>query len=422
MKFEGIVTYVFVSVLLFSTLLFLMPQSSYHLDMMLWQKWTVHTFENGLGNAYGSGTDYLPLYHYVLYLFGTVQGSTSAIALNIHWLKAITLVFHFITAWFVLRIIHKKGESIHRSILYALFYLLNIAILYNSIIWGQVDVILTCFIFISCYFAYRKLILWSLVFFVLALNFKLQAIIFLPLIFLLVVPAIVEKFKWTRLFLWVVIPLGLQFLIVLPFTLEGNLNAIWNVVTGSVDHFPVVSMNAFNFWDLLLEGDLMRMPDASQFLGVSYKMWGLCMFFTSSFFALFPVFRKGIRAVIHKTQFKVGKEQLMLTAALIPLLFFFFNTQMHERYSHPAMVFLVVYAILSENWFIAILGCAAYILNLEAVMHFLQLQDYSGFWIDRHFIATLFLGLIIWLFVLLYRDSFRKRTVIALPPQHPEAS
>ena len=84
---------------------------------------------------------------------------------------------------------------------------------------------------------------------------------------------------------------------------------------------------------------------------------------------------------------------------------------MHERYSHPAMIFMVVYAMISKNWGIALLGCAAYILNLEAVMHFLQLDDYSGFWIDRHFIAILFLGVILWLFVLLYRDAFRIKPV-----------
>ncbi|QNJ98383.1 hypothetical protein [Constantimarinum furrinae] len=411
MKFEGIATYIMVSVLLYALFIFLMPQSSYHLDMLLWQKWTVHTFEYGLGNAYGSGTDYLPLYHYILYLFGKIQGSTAKIAFNIHWLKAITLVFHFISAWFVILFIRHKEDTLHKSIIYALFYLANIAILYNSIIWGQVDAILTCFVFTSCYFAFQKRIILCLVFFILALNFKLQAIIFLPLIALMVFPPMIQNFSLNRLLLWIGIPVGLQLLILLPFIVQGEVSSVWKVVANSVDHFPVVSMNAFNFWDLVLSGDLMRMPDSTTFIGISYKNWGLILFFTASFFALLPIFKKGIHSLRKKVNFKVGNQQFMLTAALIPLLFFFFNTQMHERYSHPAMIFLVVYALISMNWGIALLGCAAYFLNLEAVMHYLQLEDYSGFWIDRHFIATLFLGLILWLYVLLYRDAFRKNVV-----------
>ena len=40
------------------------------------------------------------------------------------------------------------------------------------------------------------------------------------------------------------------------------------------------------------------------------------------------------------------------SAASVTILFFFFNTQMHERYSHYALIFLAGYFAVKNNYFL----------------------------------------------------------------------
>ena len=48
--------------------------------------------------------------------------------------------------------------------------------------------------------------------------------------------------------------------------------------------------------------------------------------------------------------------------------FFFFNTQMHERYSHPAMLMAFLYGILNKNYWIYGITSIAYFLNMEKTL------------------------------------------------------
>lgn len=99
----------------------------------------------------------------------------------------------------------------------------------------------------------------------------------------------------------------------------------------------------------------------------------------------------------------------MLIASLIPLLFFYFNTQMHERYSHPAFIFLILYAVIQNKPLPSIIGCLAYLLNLDAVLKSIVFQNYGVFIFSREFISALYLITIIWLYILLYDIKFKKR-------------
>ena len=116
-----------------------LPQQGFSYDINCFKDWTNYIFNHGLQNVYKSSTDYLPLYHYILTIFGLFQGSIENIEVNIHYLKVITLFFHFVTGYFLILLIKKNDWSSDKMIVYVLFYLLNIAVLYNSLIWGQVD-------------------------------------------------------------------------------------------------------------------------------------------------------------------------------------------------------------------------------------------------------------------------------------------
>ena len=394
--------YILLCILLFTLCFVLMPKGGHDWDISCWKQWAEYIFENGLGNVYNSGTDYLPLFHYVLKIYGVFQGSLEKIGSNIHYLKSITLLFHCITGFFLISLIKKKDSNPDSIIISALFYLLNITILYNTLIWGQVDAILTCFSFITCYFAFKKKVLLSLVFTVLAINFKLQSIIFLPIVGLMLLPVIISTFSIRKLFEWILIPVFLQILILSPFMFSGTLDKLWLVVTGSVGKYPVVSMNAYNIWDFILSGDLFTMSDSKTFIGISYKQWGVFMFFATSCIALFPLLKSGYLSIKRKIDFNFPLEKFLLICSIIPLLFFYFNTQMHERYSHPAIEFLVAYSLYSKKPFIMINGCFAYFLNLEGVLKYMHLPNYGTLIFNRDFISTLYIITILWLFLDLF--------------------
>ena len=105
-------------------------------------------------------------------------------------------------------------------------------------------------------------------------------------------------------------------------------------------------MNAYNFWLFFFPKDFMTTSDTLKFMGLTLKSWGLIMFFTLSLVALLPLLKSSLYKLLKKEGIALPQSKIFIIAALIALFFFFFNTQMHERYSHPAILFLAVYALL----------------------------------------------------------------------------
>ena len=392
--------YLFFSILL----LYLAPTTGHSWDVQCWTEWSLFIYDSGLSNIYKSWTDYLPLYHYVLFLYGKVQGSVENIVSNINSLKIITLLFELGSTLILFKLLEAKFKDINKSILLSLFYFLNFAVLYNSMLWNQVDGIMTFFVFASLIPAYFRKGFLAVLCYVLAINFKLQAIIFLPLFMALVIPLITNATLKSIILSVLAIAL-IQLLIILPFMLAGDLPRIWNVVAGSVDKYPKVSMNAYNVWYLFMQGDLMQVLDSGKFGGITYKSLGLIMFFISSFFALLFLLKPYYQFDFQRKPVDFAFDRILISGALIPLLFFFFNTQMHERYSHPALIFLAAYALLYNRPWILGLGSIAYFLNMEAVFRHFKLNNYETVVFAPSFVAFLYLILIGLLFFDLYKGQ-----------------
>jgi len=381
---------IFAYLLLFITYLILLPHSSHGWDTYCWKEWSKHIFTNGLGNAYKSWTDYLPLYQYFLWFFGLIQGSIENIEKNIYLLKIFTLIFDFIGGFFLIKLIKEKVANSYEWFFYSMFFFINIAVFYNTLLWGQVDGILATLIFISIYFAIKERVLISIVFFVLAINMKLQAIIFLPVWGLIILPSIIKNFSWIRLTKWVSSIIILQFIILLPFIVNGDFQKIIKVITDSFGKYPVISMNAYNIWVWFFKGDLMKIPDTGRFIGFTFKSWGLILFFISSFVALWPLLLATLKRIFRKSEVLFSVEKILLISAIIPLIFFFFNTQMHERYLHPSLIFIIAYSIISKDFLPTVLVCITYFLNLEDVLRFLQLGEYRFILFKDYFISILY--------------------------------
>lgn len=376
------------------------------------QLWAIYIHKNGLRNAYGA-TDYMPLYQYILWLYGKIAGSEQAIIDNIHYLRCFTILFDYLGIWYVYRWIDKK---IAFSLLLAIA-MLNVSYSYDTLIWGQVDGILSTLVFMTVFFGYKKNNILSSICLILAFNFKIQSIIIVPVWGLLFLSNIRMDKKWTSIFFPVLAAIAVQVILVLPFTMgEYGLHKIISSATGSFNKYPSISIKASNIWHWFVKANddhgpntLLYANDAKVWiLGLTYKQAGLVMFFMSSFFALLPLMLlllKGWKKC--GGVFMASKELIWLTSALVYLLFYFFNTEIHERYCQPAFIFITAYAFSSGKYLPYVLFSIMYFLTLEISIGHLRLPNYGTLIFDLRFLAGINALIIVYLGLNIY-SQYRK--------------
>ena len=177
-------------------------------------------------------------------------------------------------------------------------------------------------------------------FFSAALLSKPQAIFMGPLLLLLYWSWWkAQPIRWVKS---VLVFAGSLCFVSLPFILHGDGDKLISLTLGAVDRLPSISMHAYNIWYLLIPGkDLVWEPDNKIFLFLSLRNWGFIMFTLAMVFTLRPLIfllkKSTIGGGIYTRQ---RTSHFFLAFALVNMVFFFFNTQMHERYIHTAVLFM----------------------------------------------------------------------------------
>lgn len=374
-------------------------------DMTFWLDWSNLISEKGLTSIYDDGrVNYFPAYLYFLKFHTWIQGNPTDIQDNLYTLKYYTLVFDVFGAlaaiWFV--------KDMNKKVFCFLLMMLNVAYFYNTAIWGQVDAIFSFWGFFAIILALEKRPVLSVLSLLMALNFKLQAVVFIPVLGLLLLPQYLEKYK--RFFYTIGSIIILQGLIISPFLLSGKISQVLGVLTSLVGFYPNPSLGAFNVWFLLMpnvdvEG-MFNLTDQIVFGFFTLKQWGLLMFVVAVCISLLPFIKAYKNKYLKKMEFHIPREQVFLSMALIALSFYFFNTQMHERYAHPVLLSLATYSILSWNWKPMILFSIAYGMNLERINWYLHLHNetYLHHWfLGEKFIASIYLVTLVYMFYLLLK-------------------
>lgn len=383
--------------------------AGFEFDFFCFKNWATHIFTNGLPHAYTAWNNYTPFYQYVLWLYGKIAGSTQAIASGIFYLKAFTLLFDIWGLWIVYKWIEDKTDFL----LLLLFNMLNFAYIYNTVIWGQMDGIHTAMVVASLYYGYKRKAVLSVIWYVLALNMKLQAIIFLPVLALMLLHNI--KGNWKMTLLAITAGVGVQWALLAPFLSVPNGFQLFydNVIKGATTIHPYLVSGAFNIWHLIYADPTTITDDKVFLLGMNYKKVGFILFALSSLVAMLPLIISVIRNTFQQKLTGINREQLWIACSLIALNFFFFNTEMHERYCHPAFLFTVAYTFSTKDFIPYILFSVMYFLHLEKVMKLLNLDNYNTFIFDPRLIAGLCLVLMGYLFFRLY--TFNKKAPVQEP-------
>src|SRR5437763_1488760 len=159
--------------LVFVLYLVILPRVYMTYDMGFWREWALYIHQHGLSGAYAANSpiNYFPVYVYGLYIFDLLQGTDANIVYNINNIKILFLCFDFlpivVLCGFRPRILSFKIPW--------LFLLLNIAYVFNSVVWGQIDSIYTSLAFLAI-IAGIFYPATGAVLYILALNTKPQAI------------------------------------------------------------------------------------------------------------------------------------------------------------------------------------------------------------------------------------------------------
>ena len=392
--------------MLYAAFVFLMHKWGHQGDIEFWIDWSKYIFNHGFEKVYDNkDCNYLPLYLYVLRFHAKIQGNLQNIQDNMYTIKYYTFIFDVAGAYFAVWFI--KDEA--KKLFYFLMMLFNVAYIYNSALWGQVDAIFTFWGFAAIILALEKKTVLSALCLLIALNFKLQALVFIPIVGLILLPQLISKEGLKKIIYTLLFGSFIQIVILWPFITTGRMYQVLNVIAGSVDKYPHPAVGAFNLWSLLLYHrtieNMYDITDAVRFGFLTYKQIGNLLFFSFTFLAIFPLLKYLYKKYAKKEMISFALSKIFLVAAIIAFNFYFLNTQMHERYFHPALISLAAYAFYSKRFFPYILGSIAYFLNLERVCWYLAMHNdvyMKGFLMDQRFVAFLYLVLMSIMYYYLY--------------------
>ncbi len=243
-------------------------------------------------------------------------------------------------AWISVLFTRKMMKKTNRTdLLTASLFLFNPAFIYNSSLWGQIDVIPLFFAALSIYLLlFTKKSTLSGITFALSLLVKPTTLILLP------VYAIVffRKFGLKNIIKTFIISNLVFWFAFLPFLRKIDFLTPYFIYFEKImaaQSLPYVTNGVFNFW-LLLADFKKAIPDTTPFLfDLSYRFWG----YLAVGILMSAIIYKMVKG---KLKTEVVLEALFFSALASVL----FLTKMHERYLLLPLPFLLLMAVREKQY------------------------------------------------------------------------
>ena len=227
-------------------------------------------------------------------------------------------------------------------------YAISPAVLHDSCVWGQVDSIHTLLLVLSVEAARRRRVTWMSLCATMAMLFKAQSIILLPLwaavgwICLQGRPR-----ELVKTLAAIVVPV-----VVLLMPFFDALGGVWNAYAGAATTYPFTHLNGFSAWFLsapMTEPHLSESlanwyarDDSTWAFGLSARSWGMI-----------GVLLLWTRVMFSLIRHRADDQSLRWAVRVLPLGFFLLSTQMHERYLFPAIALWAWSASATVRWWAA---------------------------------------------------------------------
>ncbi|MGO9266508.1 MAG: phospholipid carrier-dependent glycosyltransferase [Candidatus Binataceae bacterium] len=328
----------------------------FRVDVGTYEAWGLDIAQNGPSAMYRTGAflDYPPGYLYALWAAGAVARLLHA---SDPLLRVIietpALVADFFLAALMFVIVRRRANPT-AAWLAMLFVALNPALLFDTVVWGQSDSVLTLVMLLSAAMMLDDEIElgWGLA--ALALLVKPQALMLLPVLGIWTL----RTTNFTRWWRSALAFLAVAVVGVAPFQVNHPWSWLPDLYQSTAAYYHETSVNAFNLIALL--GGL-RQNDGEAILGISWFTLGLAL--------LVPLY-----AVMAWTVWRNPTQRnLWVTSFLALFGFFMFAPRMHERYIYSAVVFAIPLALQEAPLFIAFaLLTLTALFNLAYVLHTLN--------------------------------------------------
>jgi len=321
--------------------LLLIPVAGFRADMAFWKGWGLAIADKGIiWLVSNTNYNYPPGFAYILDLINKIY-KLFADPYNIsqYWLdnnflylflfKILIIISDIGIVFLIIKIAEKF--KMKWGILLAVLFFLNPAVIFDGVIWGQVDQF-GLFLFLGAiyFFVDEKPQLASIIF-TIAWLMKWQNILFIPIFYLF----IYRKYSFNDLIKSLSVSLATFAIITFPFWFHREMASLLNLFTVNSNWFPWYSLNAFNGWWIASGLEGMKMSDKTLVLWIiNAKQFGLLLFSLFYFIAALNIFLAKKEETL---------KQFVLSSALVILSFFHLLTQSHERYLFHLLGFVILF-------------------------------------------------------------------------------
>lgn len=331
--------------------------------------WYDYISTEGILNALGDKfSNYAPAYTYLLAIATTLPVK------KIIAIKSISILMDIINCVLIYKIGKFKYQTGSIPLLASAIFWVLPTVIFNSSYWGQCDAIYTGFLLLTLYMIILERPLASIVYFSIALAFKLQAIFMAPVILVFYLKSFQieekNKFKWWYFSL---IPI-IYVLISYPTIFLGREPAeVLSVYLHQADTYKYLNMNAPNLYFLISN-------DHYQYV---YKAGLLTAVFC---FLIWIIYTTKLTFVQRAEQYVISS---LASVSLAPMLL----PMMHDRYFYPAdVISLMVAFFIPRLWFLPL---------IFQVTSFLAYSRWLlGFWHNKVFAVACILNFIIVIYII----------------------
>jgi dolichyl-phosphate-mannose-protein mannosyltransferase len=286
-----------------------------HDDVRIFTIWADELAARGPLHFYDTFRDYLPGYLYFLWITGELRSWLGISDGVYHYiLKMPALVADIASALLLYHLLHGQTE---RTRLFAVaLYLALPPVLFVGVLWGQVDSILAFLLLLTIYYFDRRRPVAAGVALTLAFVFKPQAVAALPAF------AVWAFRQYDRKTILRVCGAGalVGLVIILPF-FPQPLNFLLQVGR-MTNRYQFNALHTLNFWSMWG----WNLGDDHLLIGTDWRTWGLLL----TIVAYIPIIMAMRRAN--------DTWSLALGVAICILVFYTFQTRMHERYNFPVLL------------------------------------------------------------------------------------
>ncbi|MFH1244634.1 MAG: glycosyltransferase family 39 protein [bacterium] len=316
---------------------------SFEVDMGAWLAWASRLTQIGTANFYSDSvwTQYTPGFLYWLWFIGNL-GWIHPLAIKIP-----VIIADILTGWLIWQVVRKV--NLRWASLVAILYVLNPVIIFDGSVWGQIDGIMTFFMFLSAYLLIeRKNSYWSWMMAGVAMLMKPQAMAIVPLLALITL----IRYGWKKLIVSGCLGILVVVIGFYPFYPTNPVLGIFELLQKMGVSYSYTSLFAFNWWSWVG----MWKPDNTLWGGITFFGWGT-MGMLLAYGAIVGKYRNQLR----------HNATVYLLLALACFIFFLFPTRVHERYLFPMFAYLITYTGLRQQksllWIVGITS-AIYLANL----------------------------------------------------------